>query len=350
MKRRNNILLAIIIGIGGIGFILASKYTYESRVSELRNKGREAFEDALNKELQNRNIEQPVIFSMNADAALKEIIPDSVCIEDVAGEHWYKLDPRKHQMNVTMDRKLRVIHSFIFLKYPLHPDSLNATWKKCLVRYDVLIPSAVDILTSNEKNQIISCLTSANSEWKNSSNKIFTFYMGHACEKELTGYLHYSFWHIMYLYCLFYGLIYGIYVYGGYKVCIEKRKTILEIVQKKLIKKSVLPVGKKVNDTPIHFYILRKNIIFYAEQKKIEIDGMEKRMTVQSAQLLELFLKEEENGYILFDNIASQKLWPDGAGTQVRYQKAVNRLCHFLQNIASDIEIKRGIGSYQLIL
>ena len=49
-------------------------------------------------------------------------------------------------------------------------------------------------------------------------------------------------------------------------------------------------------------YILYENIVFHAEQKMIEVDGVRKKIPTQPSHLLWLFLKEKENGYILKDN------------------------------------------------
>lgn len=43
-------------------------------------------------------------------------------------------------------------------------------------------------------------------------------------------------------------------------------------------------------------------IVFHAEQKMIEVDGVRKKIPTQPSHLLWLFLKEKENGYILKDN------------------------------------------------
>ena len=57
-----------------------------------------------------------------------------------------------------------------------------------------------------------------------------------------------------------------------------------------------------ISGTPIHSYILYENIVFHAEQKMIEVDGVRKKIPTQPSHLLWLFLKEKENGYILKDN------------------------------------------------
>ena len=56
MRPKIIILLSAIACIGGIVFFLACKYTYEFKVTELKEKAKETFTEALDKELKNRNI------------------------------------------------------------------------------------------------------------------------------------------------------------------------------------------------------------------------------------------------------------------------------------------------------
>ena len=58
MRPKIIILLSAIACIGGIVFFLACKYTYEFKVTELKEKAKETFTEALDKELKNRNIKE----------------------------------------------------------------------------------------------------------------------------------------------------------------------------------------------------------------------------------------------------------------------------------------------------
>lgn len=51
MRPKIIILLSAIACIGGIVFFLACKYTYEFKVTELKEKAKETFTEALDKEL-----------------------------------------------------------------------------------------------------------------------------------------------------------------------------------------------------------------------------------------------------------------------------------------------------------
>ena len=208
MKHTKMILLSVIICIVGIFFFIIGRITYESKKSEVKFKATEAFVEALNQELESRNLNGKILFGFDVKSTLTVDIPDSVCFQDSLGKYWYKLDPKKHSMNITNDANLRFMHSTAFEKKPIIPDSLNNIWNKYLLKSDIFVKSALCISVMGRNGEINSKTTS-HSEWQNSYNPVFAIYLGYACEIEIIGYLrYYSLWHMMYVEILFYSLLY----------------------------------------------------------------------------------------------------------------------------------------------
>lgn len=358
MKSKNFILLSVIVCMGGIAFFFACKLTYEFKVTELSIKAREAFVEALNQELKSRNLEGDFSSYFNAKSPLiMDSLPDSVYMEDASGRYWYKFDPEKNRINITTDARKRFSHSIAFRKSPLLPDSLNARWREWLLKSDTSIQSALCISITNHVGSVKS-QNSLNSAWLSSSNLILTVTIGYACEIEVLGYLHYSIWCIMYMEILFYLLLLSVFVYSVYKLCVFIRKKLLSlqtekivevpIIQEVLVIQEIPEVVKEVSSTPIRSYTLRENILFYAEQHILKINGVETLVQSQTCLLFELFLITENN--ILTDTVIMAKLWPDGTGTLGRVHKAITRLRALVNEFEPPIKIIRGVESYQLLV
>ncbi|MDD3037212.1 hypothetical protein [Bacteroides sp.] len=82
MKHINIILLSVIICIGGVFFFTINKITYESKKSEVKEKAREAFVEALNQEFESRNFRSYPLYTFDTKSTLTANIPDSVCVQD----------------------------------------------------------------------------------------------------------------------------------------------------------------------------------------------------------------------------------------------------------------------------
>ncbi len=339
MKHINIILLSVIICIGGIFFFIVNRITYESKKLEIKEKAREAFIKALDQELKSRNIDGSSLYSFSIKPTLTANIPDSVCIQDSLGKYWYKLDPKKHCMNITNDVNLRFMHSIAFQRNPVIPDSLNNIWKKYLLKSGISIKSALYISIIGKDGEIHSKTTS-HSEWHNLYNPVFSIYLGYACEIEFIGYLHYSIWKMMYVETLLYLLLYGVCVFIIYKISISV------IVKLKSMRQIELVQG--ISDTPVRSYKLNDNVFFYAEQRMIEINGIRKKMPLQACLLLELFLNSKD--HIVTDAEIMNTLWPDGSGNLKRVHKAIARLRTYLMT-DSPIRIEReNLDTYQLFV
>jgi len=135
-----------------------------------------------------------------------------------------------------------------------------------------------------------------------------------------------------------------------YKICIVALKKVSTMRQKEIVEIPIVKLVKEINGTPIRSYVLHDNIIFYAEQKKIEKNGYTKKIPAQSSHLLELFLQRKEEGYVLSDDDIKNRLWSDGSGDIYRIHKAITRLRSIIYDFDTSIEIKRGVETYQLLL
>lgn len=349
MRTTNIILLSTLIIIGSVTFFFACKYTYDSKVTILKEKAKKAFIVALDKELKNRHLEGDLSVSFNSKSLLRAELPDSVYLVDASGRHAYRLDPEKHRMNITENGNIRFMHSITFIKRPICPDSLNMAWGDQLQAVDIIAKPALCISVSDEKGNVKEQY-STGSEWCNSPNRVFTTYMGHACEIEIKGYLFYSLWTMIFAESFIYLLLITIAVYGIYRASLILCIHIRLVNRVKMDEQPIAQVFQEVEATPTRIYAIHESIIFYAEQKKIEVNGVEKKIQNQSSALLELFLKEKESGYILEDEAIMATLWPDGTGTSERIHKAIGRLRSCIRQIDDSIDIKRGIGIYQLLL
>ncbi|MDD3037213.1 helix-turn-helix domain-containing protein [Bacteroides sp.] len=347
MKHTKIILLSVIICLGGIIFFIISRITYESKKAEVKEKAKETFAKALDQEFKSRNLNCKILYFSDMKSTVAANIPDSVCFQDSLGKYWYKLDSKKHCMNITNDANLRFMHSTAFEKKPIIPDSLNNIWKKYLLKSDLFVNSALCISVTGRGGDIDSKSTS-NSEWCISCNPMFTTYLGYACEIEIIGYLHYSIWKMMYMEALLYLLLYGVCVFIIYKISISVIVKLKSMHRKEIIEVPIIKLVQGIPDIPVRSYILNDNVLFYAEQRMIEINGIRKKMPLQACLLLELFLNSKD--HIVTDTEIMNTLWPDGSGHLKRVHKAVARLRTYLIT-DSPIHIEReNLDTYQLII
>lgn len=335
MTKRTRILLlsVIILVIGTTGFFIC-KYIYESERSELKEKARTTFIEAMNRELKSRKLHGYSSF-LYAGSSTSISQPDSVFWEDETGKHRYRIDKEKSDSNITEDTSMRSAHSVALLKEPIHPDSLNMKWGECLREAKLPFQSALFISVTDEHGDINSRHTSQ-SEWCTPSDLVLTVYIGYANEIEVLGYLQLSAWSMIrsaVLCCLLFSIV---CVGGLYKISVIVWKILTASPQKEIVE---VPAP--------HSYIIYENIIFDAEQDIIEINGVKKKIASQSSQLLELFLKEEN--YFLADNVIKEKLWGD-LDADARLCKAITRLRYTISTLGIEIELKRKGKAYQLIL
>lgn len=364
MKTKNGILLFAIAFLIGILFFFINKSTYESKLSLLKEKALNTFAEAINRELIARNLKGDITLNFNLGTPITDT-SDTISWEDESGKHIYTFNPEKNASNITDDTNERILHTIAFRKAPLQPDSLNAKWMEQLQLSNIFLKPALRISLINANGSTKSHYTYQNTS-DNLSNLVFTRYIGYACEIEVEGYLCISKWDMIYKYILSYLLLYAISVFASYKlilfisrrICSLRSKEIIEVVNEvpvEVIKEVPVEIHiykevQKVSATNIHTYILGEHIIFHADKNIVLADGIEKKIQAQSSLLLELFLNESKNDYILTVSVIMEQLWPDGSGNNMRVHKAIGRLRSFIKEIGASLEIVKKVDAYQLII
>lgn len=372
MRPKSIILLSVIACIGGIAFFFACRYTYKSKVAELKEKAKKTFVEAVDRELNDRQLKGNFSVYLNLGNIVSET-PDTVYLEDESGRYSYQIGLEKKHKNINNDANVRFLHSIAFGKKPLIPDSLNTKWREQLLISGISFKSALCIsLTTQDGN--VSSSNTYQSEWCNTSNLVFTFYIGYGYEIEVVGYLYYTMWSMIYREMLLYLFLSVVLGYGFYKsfiiishkikllrtkerveivkeVPVEIVKEVsVEIIKEVPVEIQVIKEVQRVENIPLRSYLLRENIIFYADQNLIEVDGIKQNIQAQTSLLLELFINQKDNGYILKEDFIIDKLWPDHSGNDKRMHSAIGRLRLLLRKIDTSFSIINKNGTYQLII
>ena len=231
MRTKNIILLAVIACIGVVAFFFACKYSYESKLSALKEEAKEAFIKAFNQELKSRNVEGegPLMLTLPdvSNVGFTEL-PDSVIYADSTGVYKLKLDKAKHYDNITTDTSVRLLHSVAFKEHPIQPDSLNLIWKKYLNESGISMEAALYVSVVDRLGDVTSASTS------------------YACEIEVMAYLHYSVWNMLYMEIILGLLIYIVCIYMIYKFILFVQNKIFSIRKKEVIEKPVIKIVKEM--------------------------------------------------------------------------------------------------------
>ena len=364
MRLKSIILLSVIACIGGVAFFFVCRYTYKSKVAELQEKAKKTFVEAVDRELNDRQLKGNFSVYLNLENIVSET-PDTVYLEDESGRYSYQIGFEKKHKNINNDANVRFLHSIAFGKKPLIPDSLNTKWREQLLISGISFKSALCIfLTTKDGN--VSFSNTYQSEWYNTSNLVFTFYIGYGYEIEVMGYLYYTMWSMIYREMLLYLFLSVVLGYGFYKSFIiishkikllrtKERVEIVKEVPVEIIKEvpveiQVIKEVQRVENISLRSYLLRENIIFYADQNLIEVDGIKQNIQAQTSLLLELFINQKDNGYILKEDFIIDKLWPDHSGNDKRMHSAIGRLRLLLRKIDTSFSIINKNGTYQLII
>jgi len=372
MRPKSIILLSVIACIGGIAFFFACRYTYKCKVAELKEKAKKTFVEAVDRELNDRQLKGNFSVYLNLGNIVSET-PDTVYLEDESGRYLYQIALEKKHKNINNDANVRSLHSIAFGKKPLIPDSLNAKWREQLLISGISFKSALCISLTTKDGNVRSSNT-YQSEWCNTSNLVFTFYIGYGYEIEVMGYLYYTMWSMIYREMLLYLFLYVVLGYGFYKsfiiishkiqllhtketveivkeIPVEVVKEVsVEIIKEVPVEIQVIKEVQRVENIPLRSYLLRENIIFYADQNLIEVDGIKQNIQAQTSLLLELFINQKDNGYILEEDFIKEKLWPNYSGYGERMHSAIGRLRSLLKKIDTSFSIINKNGTYQLII
>lgn len=374
MKQKSIILLSIIACIGGVIFFIACRRTYEYKVDELKQIANKTFKEMLLQELKSREANDGQYrFHLAIEKGLTGV-SDTVCVEEESGRSYYLIDDKKEDLNITDDVNQRCIHSIVLVESPHVTDSLYVKWKKKLLAEGVNLESALRISLKNKEDSVYTTQNTQLSEWNESSISVFTHCIGYAHELIVTGYMHYTIWNLIGKELIICILLYVAFISGFYVLIrtihrnmhLIRRKEIVEIIKEvpkiitkevpiEIIKeihveKQVVKEVQRVDCTELRSYRLGDNILFYADQNIILINDVEHKIQAQSALLLELFLKQKENDYILKEQFILDTLWVDHSRNNGRLHSAVGRLRTFIKNIGLPFIIINKGDTYQLII
>ena len=95
MRPKSIILLSVIACIGGIAFFFACRYTYKCKVAELKEKAKKTFVEAVDRELNDRQLKGNFSVYLNLGNIVSET-PDTVYLEMSQGGIRIKLVLRKN--------------------------------------------------------------------------------------------------------------------------------------------------------------------------------------------------------------------------------------------------------------
>lgn len=328
---KKNIWFLLIIIIGGVIFFYLGKRNYDAKLTQLKEKAKEALIEALNQELKLRNVEGRLLYSDPKKSLKFNTLTETAIIEYGLGKREYKLDPMKHYLNMTSNTNLSALHRYVFEHDLIVPDTINAEWKLHLMGKN--IQNTLRVSVTDKEDKTISNLTS-DCQWYNDSKAVFENYIRYHCEIEIVRFLNYSIWRLIELSGFMYFVLYIAFIWGSMKTVF-------------IINEKVNPTPKiETKQTSIQSYCLKDDIIFHAGQKRISINGEEKKMTPQVCLLLKLFLNAPN--YALTDDEIFSRLWPDKSGTPERLHQVITRLRRLLSDSSICIE-RHGNSSYQLI-
>lgn len=332
----------LLIAITSVLYLLGGCCYYKYRQSIIEEIAKKTFVKAVDNEAYKLmpNIEQTVGFT-GGNILKKDEAPEYIYWYDKSGERKYKIDPKKHWKNVTMDSDVRTIHSYAFEKSSLNPDSLNLSWQNILKEENLICSTGIRMI-STDKNEKSTSLLTSDSEWWQNLKPFWNCTIGYRCEIDCLLYLRYSLWQVFGIVGIGYILLFIFLFFAILKVAtiLQKRTK----PEKIIIEKEVLV--KEVESNTARLYHLGVNVYFDAEKRKLSEGEISISLTNQAVELLELFLQEENR--ILSVNTIGEKLWDVDGNYENRVYQVINRLRGFLKQFPSITIDKVSVGSYQL--
>lgn len=347
MKRDTWIKISL-IAVMGIALGCYGVYLYGYAVVDFNRQARLAFEKALERELANRKAnEGPLKIVSQVGVSETGEIPQTVWMDKGSGRVEYKISPEKHQRNIVEDVNVRILHSMVFEKNPIIPDTLNAIWQQTLSEQHLAVRTALRIAVADGRGHTI-VLETADYIRLNSDFPLVRCYLGYGSEIELTAFINYSWWYALARYAgirllsllggcvLFYLFVdYLIKIFHRLPVTVVKETVVARFVK-------VLPEGEE------RVFQLRENLIFNADRKLLIVGEEERVLNLQICDFFELLLNAE--GHELSDTAIMERLWSDGSGTAVRLSQVVSRLRASLK-VDPPIKIERtSAPGYKLLI
>lgn len=330
MKREKLIKIAAIVVMGG-SLVYNGFHLYNRGLDDFKQQASAAFDKSLTKELIKRSVNDSLATVRHwSDLSKIGEIPSVVFIDWGKGRLEYKMSIVKHQLNVTQDVNVRMLHSAALQGKPLVPDTLSQVWQQILKGMHLTAETAIQISVSDGKRHMETLLSTDYNRFA-SLTPSFTCYLGYGSEVEVVGFintpqcsifLRYAGIHILVLFAI------GAFLYLF--ICYLLKKLRPSVVLKEVL------VPQLVKDLPEgvdRIYRLQENVFFNANQGVLIIDGEERKFRNQATRLFELFLIAENHE--LSDAAIMEQLWAKGSETSDKLQQSITRLRNSLVVIPS---------------
>lgn len=347
MKHVGLIKMSLLAVMGGI-LIYFGIYFYEKGTVALNHQAKVAFEKALEMELVHKKmrVDSLRVLSQSHSSTIQQM-PKIVSMTINADEEQYKVTAEQHRQNIAKDAVLRMSHSLALRKSPIVLDSLNAIWRETLTALSLPDKTALCMTTTDRRGRITSQATADYDSFV-SLPSLFSCTLGYGCEIKIIGFFDSPWWFVLGRYVLVYLLLLSVvcalvYFFVVYLIRITHRPPTIEI-KEVIVPQLVIDVPKE----EAHIYQLKENVIYYAEQRLLVVDGKERTLRVQASAIFELLLNAEDHK--LSDAAIMDRLWPDGMGNYDSFQQALRRVRDDVGK-ESLIELKRAEpGIYKLYI
>lgn len=324
------LLLAVIISE-----VFLVNHRYKSHLESWNKVACETFEEALWKDLESRRELKIKHYGKDALTTAESKNPKSVFVTSKYGRREYKIDSCKHINNVTSDSRMRKLYSIVLEEYPVIPDTLNAIWRDCLNKKNIMARTGIRVSVTDLDNQ---------NEFKFSKlwkfdvlkDSLLSRYAGYRCEVEVTGCANYTwlsnmdikdyFWFSIPL--LMAALL---YIVGTvFKDKIKKHFTKEVAVEVPVIIEKKIPVIA-IEKSQTHIYRLTDEILFDADASSLKKKDASVHLSPQAKTLLKAFL--DAKNHRLTTNEIMSVLWPKGNGGLYNIYQSTARLRNQLATV-----------------
>lgn len=336
------LLLAVVISEA-----VLVNYRYKSHLESLNKVACETFEEALWEDLESRGGLKVKHYGKDALTTVDSKNPKSVFVTSIYGRREYQIDSCKHINNVASDSRTRQIHSIVLKEYPIILDTLNAIWRHCLNRKNIMARTGVRVSVTDLNNQTESEFSEP---WKFDvlKDSLLSRWVGYRCEIEVTGFANYEWFSNMDIkdYLLFsiplliaaLLCIAGIVFKDKIKKCFTKEVSVT-------IEKEIPVIVKDEMGT--HIYKLEEGILFDVRASLLKKGDKSIHLTPQARKLLKVFI--EAKGYRPTNDEIIPLLWPANDGTLGKVHTSVARLREQIIEMP-EMKIINDNGACQLII
>lgn len=336
------LLLAVVISE-----VVLVNHRYKSHLESWNKVAGETFEEALWEDLESRGELKVKHYGKDALTTVEPRNPKSVFVTSIYGRREYKIDSCKHINNVISDSRTRKLYSIVLEEYPIIPDTLNAIWRHCLNRKNIMARTGVRVSVTDLDNQTESKFSET---WKFDilKDSLLSRWVGYRCEIEVTGFGNYAWLSNMNVkdyFLLSIPLLIAALLYVIGTVFMDKIKKHFKKEEPTIVEKEVLVIAKNENEA--HIYELAEGILFDVRASLLKKSDKSIHLTPQAKKLLKVFI--EAKNYRLTNDEIIPLLWPANDGALGKLHKSVTRLREQIIEIP-EMEIINDDGAYQLII